>query len=90
MKTMGSTQEVADHLGVSAERVRQLCKAGRVMGAERVGRDWVIPWPPVVLDVSPSNRRPGKFERDRLPPFLKKRLPADYGIITDALGPRNQ
>ncbi len=35
--------EVADRWGVSARRVQTLCAAGKVEGAVRFGRDWMIP-----------------------------------------------
>jgi excisionase family DNA binding protein len=38
-----STQEVADELHVEASRIRQLCRAGQVPGAQKKGRDWWIP-----------------------------------------------
>ena len=37
------TKEVASILGVSVERVRLLLKQGRIKGAFKVGRIWVIP-----------------------------------------------
>jgi excisionase family DNA binding protein len=40
MKTL-STTEVAQRLGVTRERVRQLCDEGRLK-AEKMGRDWRI------------------------------------------------
>jgi hypothetical protein len=33
----------AEALGVSPVRMRQLCQDGRVDGAEKLGRDWLIP-----------------------------------------------
>ena len=37
------TKEVASILGVSVERVRWLLKQGRIKGAFKVGRAWIIP-----------------------------------------------
>lgn len=38
-----STAEAARALGVSERRVRQLLEAGGVKGAQKVGRDWIVP-----------------------------------------------
>ena len=38
-----TTREAADRLAVSDARVRQLCHAGLLAGAEKLGRDWIIP-----------------------------------------------
>lgn len=37
--------EVAAALGVSTGRVRQLLGQGRIYGARKLGRDWMIPAP---------------------------------------------
>lgn len=47
--------EAAHELGVSERRVRVLCAEGRIVGARRVGRDWVIPRP---IRVLPGERGP--------------------------------
>lgn len=45
-------------LGIKSRRIRVLCEQKRISGAEKVGRDWVLPDNPVV---SPANNpRPGK------------------------------
>lgn len=38
-----STSEYAAKLGVTPMRVRRLCQDGRIPGAKKIGRDWVIP-----------------------------------------------
>lgn len=38
-----SLLEAANALGISPGRLRVLCAEGRVRGAERIGRAWVIP-----------------------------------------------
>ena len=38
-----SVAEAAIRLGLSRQRVFQLCKDGRITGARKVGRLWVIP-----------------------------------------------
>ena len=40
---MLTSTEVAKILGVSRTRINQLCRAGKIEGAKKVGRDWVIP-----------------------------------------------
>ena len=42
---MLSVEEAAKTLGITPVRVRVLCREGRVRGAFRVGRTWVIPHP---------------------------------------------
>jgi len=44
-----SSAEAARILGVSPMRVRQLLSQGRIKGARKIGRDWVIPAPVRVL-----------------------------------------
>ena len=43
MVTYLTTTEAAEWLGLSPSRVRSACAAGRVPGAEKVGRDWQVP-----------------------------------------------
>lgn len=43
-----TTIEAGQRLGITPARIRQLCQAGRIVGAQKVGRDWVIPDPPQV------------------------------------------
>lgn len=45
----------AKELGVSGARVRKLLAEGRVRGARKIGRDWVVPTPVQVL---PAKRGP--------------------------------
>ena len=45
----------ADELGVTEARVRQLASQGRIEGAHKVGRDWIIPRP---VEVRPGTRGP--------------------------------
>lgn len=50
----------ASQLGVSERRLRVLCEAGRVWGATKCGRDWLILDP---VRVMPGSRiRPGKIK----------------------------
>ena len=38
-------REAAAELGLEESWVRRLCIAGRIVGAVKVGRDWMIPKP---------------------------------------------
>lgn len=51
-----SVKQAATRLGLGVRRVRVLCEQGRIDGARKVGRDWVIPDPPVILP--PARARP--------------------------------
>lgn len=35
-----STEQLAEKLGITTGRVRQLAIAGRIIGAHKIGRDW--------------------------------------------------
>ncbi len=43
MKGYITTKELADRLGISSARIRQLITAGVIRGAEKFGRDNFIP-----------------------------------------------
>ena len=51
-----------------------MCQQGRLEGAVRIGRDWAIPMPPVVIEPKMAHRRQGRIT-DTMPEFLGKRLP---------------
>jgi excisionase family DNA binding protein len=57
-----SVQAAAAALGVSARHVRRLARKGRLRGAQKPGRDWLIPSPVIVLPV--SRGRPSIAERN--------------------------
>lgn len=38
-----STKELAEEAGVTSTYVRKLCQDGKIDGAYKVGRDWLIP-----------------------------------------------
>lgn len=59
---MISVDEAAQILGVSPRRVRTLCTQERIKGAKKIGRDWVLPNKPVVIQSERS--RPGKIAHD--------------------------
>lgn len=43
LKDWLSVTEAAAKLGISGEYLRALCRQGRVKGAHRIGRAWLIP-----------------------------------------------
>lgn len=55
---MIDTKTAAEKLNITPRRVRVLCEQGRIRGAKKVGRDWLLPPNPVVL--AAERRRPGK------------------------------
>ena len=38
-----TTKEAADYRNLSQVHIRQLCSEGKLQGAERAGRAWIIP-----------------------------------------------
>ena len=50
-----SSQEAADDLGITRTRLLRLLIEGRVKGAKKIGRDWVIPTP---IELIPGSRGP--------------------------------
>ena len=48
-------QQAAKRLGISKARVCLLCKNGRIEGAVKVGKEWAIPDPPVILPAAKSS-----------------------------------
>jgi len=40
---MLTTQQVADAVGLTRRAVRKQCAAGRLPGATKTGRDWLVP-----------------------------------------------
>ena len=56
-KRLVTVSDAAAELDLSHARVRQLCLAGLIVGARKVGRDWMIP-SPVVRYALPRGRRP--------------------------------
>ena len=43
MEKLYSIAETAEMLGLQPVRTRELCRQGRLPGAQKVGRDWVVP-----------------------------------------------
>ena len=54
--------QAAVELGMTRERVRQLCKAGSIEGAKRVSGTWSIPTP-----IKRITGRPGRRPQDASP-----------------------
>lgn len=48
MKLLSATQ-AAEALHLDRSRIKVLCVQGRIKGAIKVGANWAIPAPPVVL-----------------------------------------
>lgn len=38
-----SVNDIANEWGINPRTVRGMCKDGRLVGAEKVGRDWLVP-----------------------------------------------
>lgn len=68
--TMITAQEAAEKWGTSLRRVQDLCKNGRIHGAERFGRSWMIP----ENAVRPTDGRT-KEAKEQSNPFRKPDLP---------------
>lgn len=58
-RSLISVPAAAEKLKVSDRRVRVLCVQGRIPGAVKIGRDWLLPDKPVVI--AADRRRPGKI-----------------------------
>ena len=43
MDELINTAEAAQRLGISEDWIRKLCAQGRIPGAKKIGRDWLIP-----------------------------------------------
>ncbi|NEP00522.1 MAG: helix-turn-helix domain-containing protein [Symploca sp. SIO2E9] len=63
---IGSTQ-AAKLMGVSVRRIRQLLSGGRIQGAFKVGRSWIIPLIEGMPQVSEGTRGPKASWRRRKP-----------------------
>jgi len=46
---MLTVPQFAARAGLNVSRIRLLCSQGRIRGAHKVGRDWVIPDKAVIL-----------------------------------------
>ncbi|NEO31627.1 MAG: helix-turn-helix domain-containing protein [Symploca sp. SIO3C6] len=62
------TAQAADLLGISTARVRLLLKQGRIQGAYKIGRFWVIPLFDGMPVISKGHRGPkARWQRKRHP-----------------------
>lgn len=59
-----NTEGAAEELGLSLSRTRALLRTGRLVGAEKIGRDWIIPSPVLVDPPLKVNHRRGDGESD--------------------------
>ncbi|NEO80918.1 helix-turn-helix domain-containing protein [Moorena sp. SIO4G3] len=67
-----STTEAASLLGISSRRLRQLLSSGRVRGAYKSGKFWIIPLFNYLPQIIKGKRGPkGKWRKNR-PPALAK------------------
>ena len=60
------TTKAANLLDVCCQRVRQLLKAGRILGARKIGRFWQIPLYNGMPKVIPGTRGPKSTCRKRM------------------------
>lgn len=56
-----STEEAAKIMGITRQRLMQLCYAGAIVGAEKRGRLWAIPFPIRRIKKKPG-RKPKRKE----------------------------
>lgn len=57
---MITVAQAAKKMKITPRRVRVLCAQGRIIGAEKIGRDWLLPDKPTVR--AADRRRPGKVK----------------------------
>ena len=60
MADLLTTKQAADRHGVAANTVRLWCRQGKVRGAVRIGRDWMIPADATLPEIGPGGRRTHK------------------------------
>jgi hypothetical protein len=65
--TLITTQQAARILEMTTRNVQILCKTGKIQGAFRHGRDWVIPNPPKIIPkgLKPTFMSPGAITKKR-------------------------
>ena len=52
--SMQTINQAAEQLGMRPRSVRLLCKQGKIKGAQKLGRDWVLPKPGQVPQPPPA------------------------------------
>jgi len=60
MKALISTAQAAKMFGVNSARVRVLCQEGRIIGAQKEGKLWLIPFGAKIVES--ANPRPSKIK----------------------------
>ena len=58
-----TTRDAAARLGVKADTVKRWCQQGKLPGAVRQGRDWMIPESALVG----KGRGPSRWDREAIP-----------------------
>ena len=61
-KLLQTVEEYSQAAGVCKQRIGQLLRAGRIPGARKIGRDWLIPTG-TVWDMRPPGRPRGTKNR---------------------------
>ena len=59
---MITANQAAKILELKPSTVRLLCMRGQIEGAEKIGRDWIIPWPPKYIRRRGPGRPPTRRE----------------------------
>jgi excisionase family DNA binding protein len=62
MADLLTTRQAADRHGVARVTVRRWCQQGKVRGAVRIGRDWMIPSTTTLPDIGAGGRRTHKAQ----------------------------
>lgn len=57
------TAEVAARWELSAQTIRRMCARGQIQGARKIGRDWLIPSPPVRLTTPRRRLQPQDVDK---------------------------
>ena len=57
MSRMITTRQAAERRGVAQVTVRRWCQQGKVRGAIRIGRDWMIPATAALPEIGPGGKR---------------------------------
>jgi excisionase family DNA binding protein len=60
MADLLTTRQAADRHGVARVTVRRWCQQGKVRGAIRIGRDWMIPAAATLPEIGAGGRRTHK------------------------------
>jgi excisionase family DNA binding protein len=61
---MITTTEAADRHGVARVTVRRWCQQGKIHGAIRIGRDWMIPATAALPEIGIGGKRMHKKESE--------------------------